>query len=462
MGKRPGKLQLATGIVNNTPFHYRTYEHWQRFRLSRLPVWTPITPEGISMSPFPAFVAALCLVLALPGPGRAASGDFDLPLFIPALTGVPLSRDSDGDGLPDLWELRGYTENGTFVDLPAMEADPWHKDLFVWMDYMVKPGGPSLAPNQTVIDNIKAVFANAPVTNPDGTTGVTIHPLLKNQVEYKAELGKKNDDPSVWTDFDALKNADTGFNAALARSHRYMIWANDYQESGSSGLARNIPATDFIVSLGTFPTPGGTEWEKLGTFIHELGHCLGLKHGGTDDTNYKPNYLSIMSYTFQMSGVYKDGHFGDAGHPLLFDYQRIETPALNETSLDENLGLTGAGSVAGYGTVFYYFSNNACQQVGITDANAAIDWNQDGKIETGVSFGIHCDPDEPAQEEKVTLTAQDNWAHINYSANGLIGPSLTKAERRTRLAEPIPESLKHELNLETYLKLQRLRQSTAP
>ncbi|WP_428562386.1 MAG: hypothetical protein ACP59X_21255 [Solidesulfovibrio sp. DCME] len=414
------------------------------------------------MSPFFAALAALCLVLTLPSPGQAAGGDFELPLFIAPLTGVPLGRDSDGDGLPDVWELRGYTEGGTFVDLPAMGADPWHKDLFVWMDYMVKPDSTSLAPDQTVIDNIKAVFANAPVDNPDGTKGVTIHPLLKNQVAYKEQLGTKGDDASVWTDFDALKDADTDFNAALARSHRYMIWANDYQQSGSSGLARNIPATDFIVSLGTFPTTGGTSWEKLGTFIHELGHCLGLKHGGTDDTNYKPNYLSIMSYTFQMTGLYKDGHFGDAGHPLLFDYQRQDTPALNETDLNETLGLTGAGSVAGYGTVFYYYANQTCRQVNINDANAAIDWNQDGKIEAGVSFGIHCDPDEPAEEDKTTLAAQNNWENINYSADGLIGPGLTKAERKTRQAAPIPESLRHELDRETYRKLQQARQSATP
>ena len=30
--------------------------------------------------------------------------------------------------------------------------------------------------------------------------------------------------------------------------------------------------------------------------MHELGHNLGLRHGGGDDTRCKPNYLSIMSY----------------------------------------------------------------------------------------------------------------------------------------------------------------------
>ena len=32
--------------------------------------------------------------------------------------------------------------------------------------------------------------------------------------------------------------------------------------------------------------------------MHELGHTLGLQHGGADDVNLKPNYLSVMSYAF--------------------------------------------------------------------------------------------------------------------------------------------------------------------
>ncbi len=30
--------------------------------------------------------------------------------------------------------------------------------------------------------------------------------------------------------------------------------------------------------------------------MHELGHNLGLRHGGMDDLNCKPNYLSVMNY----------------------------------------------------------------------------------------------------------------------------------------------------------------------
>ncbi len=407
------------------------------------------------MTASPRALAAACLLVSclLVGPA-AAQEEMDLPLFIPPIV-APITRDTDGDGLPDIWETDGYTSGGTFVDLPGLGADPRRKDLFVWMDYMVKDET-SLAPTQQVIDNIKAVFANAPVDNPDGTTGVTIHPILKNQAPYKESLGVKDDDDSVWDDFDAIKN--NSFDAAYAKSFRYMIWANSYAEGSSSGLARNIPTTDFIVSLGTFTPEGGTRWEKLGTFLHELGHTLGLTHGGSDDLNYKPNYLSIMSYTFQMTGLYRNGQFGEDGFPLYFDYQRMDTPTLNENSLNENLGLTGAGDVSTYGTTFWYLSDGKCKSQNVANANQAIDWNLNGVIETGVAMGLHCDEDEPT-DEKTTLTTQNNWKNINYSANGLIGPSISPLQRQRRLKEPTPASLMRELDWETY---QRLRRSIRP
>ena len=50
--------------------------------------------------------------------------------------------------------------------------------------------------------------------------------------------------------------------------------------------------------------------------MHELGHNLGLRHGGGDDVNYKPNYLSIMNYAFQFAGLRQD-------EPPRFDYSRF-------------------------------------------------------------------------------------------------------------------------------------------
>jgi hypothetical protein len=72
-----------------------------------------------------------------------------------------------------------------FLDLPAMGADPNHKDIFVQADYMVDRGiclpfigcfgGHSHKPKLDAIAAVTQAFANAPVTNPDGTTGIRLH-----------------------------------------------------------------------------------------------------------------------------------------------------------------------------------------------------------------------------------------------------------------------------------------------
>ena len=35
--------------------------------------------------------------------------------------------------------------------------------------------------------------------------------------------------------------------------------------------------------------------------MHELGHTLGLRHGGHDDVNYKPNYHSVHELSLAIS-----------------------------------------------------------------------------------------------------------------------------------------------------------------
>jgi hypothetical protein len=37
--------------------------------------------------------------------------------------------------------------------------------------------------------------------------------------------------------------------------------------------------------------------------MHELGHNLGLHHGGNEDANYKPNQVSVMNYMYQFAGL---------------------------------------------------------------------------------------------------------------------------------------------------------------
>ena len=75
--------------------------------------------------------------------------------------------------------------------------------------------------------------------------------------------------------------------------------------------------------------------------MHEFGHTLSLRHGGGDHTNYKPNYLSVMTYGRQLENFIP-------GRPL--DYSRAALSNLVESSLLESAGI---GGPAGSQTVFF-------------------------------------------------------------------------------------------------------------
>jgi len=83
------------------------------------------------------------------------------------------SPDTDGDGLSDSVEINGYDADGDGrpeVDYKKMGANPYHKDVFVEMDYM-----PGELATEADLDRITEVFASLPLRNPDGTRGVSIH-----------------------------------------------------------------------------------------------------------------------------------------------------------------------------------------------------------------------------------------------------------------------------------------------
>ena len=75
----------------------------------------------------------------------------------------------------------------------------------------------------------------------------------------------------------------------------------------------------------------GTISQQAGTFVHELGHNLNLRHGGQDNVNRKPNYISVMNYAFQLGGI--PPHDPDGPGPLIgrIDYSRAALPTLLET-----------------------------------------------------------------------------------------------------------------------------------
>ena len=336
----------------------------------------------------------------------------------------PNNLDTDGDGLLDGWEVKGVND----IDLKALGADPRKKDVFVEMDFMERSTATrGLAPSADVIRRIIQVFANAPVSNPDGTRGIALHLELGNRVTFDDDLNPYT------TEFAALKRLN--FDTKRAPVFHYMIWANAYGGDTSSGVSMDIPSSDFMVTLGRWDGgKGGTEDQKVGTFIHEFGHNLGLKHGGSDNVNFKPNHISVMNYRWQMRGVLFNGRLGN------FTYQPFALPALAEFSLNESRGLSGPPALASFGTEFTKADGTPKR---VDAAGGPINWNDDGDAtDTNLPLDVNGD-----RVVGILERTPDEWASLNFRG-GTIGSTspLSGLAFAEQLYRPLPPELTEELN----------------
>ncbi|MEM8922046.1 MAG: choice-of-anchor L domain-containing protein [Actinomycetota bacterium] len=403
--------------------------------------------------------------------------------------------DRDGDALPDAWEENGLDiDNDGIIDLdlPALGANPDRKDIFLEIDWMVyryctvpesaftvqivkdkcSTDDGRFKPSAAALADVVEVFANAPVPNPDGTTGITLHidagpdsiknhklgttwgnQARGNKIRFDFYANSNSFGPFYdWTEFDAIKNArfDEALNRNLVQGEdpgfddirknfedvrrdvfHYAVYGNLTEiNQRSSGIARGIGGSDFLVTQGalgcdSLPCAGFSVRQERGTLMHELGHNLGLRHGGSDDELWKPNYLSIMNYSYQLTGLRQNSVDGT------LDYSDFTLDTLDEEDLDETIGLGPDNLVDSFGT--YWWCPNQTENATDNAANA-IDWNCDGDTtDTSVRSDITRGPKQ--QLETLTqLAGFDDWENLIFHGGpiGALGnvdlPTLTANE----------------------------------
>jgi hypothetical protein len=115
-----------------------------------------------------------------------------------------------------------------------------------------------------------------------------------------------------------------------------------YVPTSQSGVAQ-LPGGKAMISLGLWDTINfvGTPEFNASTTLHELGHNVNLQHGGGPPTrtatsisyepNCKPNYLSVMNYSFVAAGMRDDN---GVAH---FDYSRDSYSNVDENFLSDGL-----------------------------------------------------------------------------------------------------------------------------
>jgi hypothetical protein len=419
--------------------------------------------------------------------------------------------DTDGDGLPDCWETGGIDFAGTGVPADRLAlcvqvdtngdgvpdatecADPNHKDLFVEIDYMQyhKPDPKALSQTQSVqtlgVQSVREAFAAAPVANPDTTKGVRIHFQVDEQVTFTSLVGASTShvnqvaftpctgpasaatDLAQAVDFDTVKAANFGTSTergnpnklnAKRLAFRYVLFAhnlvgNPSGGSNGSGCAE-VGGDDAAVTLGSFATTTvdsvshgrGTTDQQAGTFMHEFGHLLGLRHGGQDAFNCKPNYRSVMSYSRQFAGSPITGRRLDYSRsldPLIYvpgttTIDSNKTGVLNEGSiLSPGLNeLDGLGNDQSLRAISPYFPSPDQIAFGpgawsvvtpwplSATAPVAINWNRSfqGKtpsIDTSpVVADINAGANAGCDGSGTFLEGQEDWSNLLYRASAAI------------------------------------------
>lgn len=320
----------------------------------------------------------------------------------------PETMDSDGDYMPDVWEIDGYTKGSEHLDLRKLGAHPFRPDIFVEVDLMQ---GLIYPPVPETWETVQQAFREAPIINP----------LTENGIQLVIELGGMPD-----VDVVVFSKGDTGpksfFTLKTAHFDRvewddvyhYCIWAKALQPPDTmgkiSGMAEPfdvdpIPVgDDFVVGIDAFSisTLFHSTRTQAAVFMHELGHNLGLRHGDNDYA-YHPAHNSVMSYSWMLrTGKLKSWR---KEHPIYFPfyYQRagamevngqLPSPITNAVDYSDGMGRTLDEAALDEGAGVY--------------GGVPIDYNDNGLIEN-----LSYDLDKNGVLNK--LKDVPNWVDLDYS-----------------------------------------------
>ena len=195
------------------------------------------------------------------------------------------------------------------------------------------------------------------------------------------------------------------------------------------------PGSEFMVTLGLWRFDNPTDhicdpyvdcvdrtgtWQvQAGTFMHELGHLIGLSHAGKDPLpNFKPNYQSVMNYHYQtrlLTGPDNKGHvnYSNGGLNQFNEQMLSEAPgALGPALLPYRVRFWGP-TISPNEPASKHCANSPLGSLGVrveAENVSTPDWNRNGTQDPGfTSFDVNCDGDATG-----IFTDFNDWGALNF------------------------------------------------
>ena len=377
-----------------------------------------------------------------------------------AINDVTCNDDVDEDGIPDCSEVNGSTFAG--MDLYTFGARINQKDIFVEVDYIDSTNGGTLdidkgtIPRQEALAKVQDSFARSGYTihfdvgDLYAQDGNTINPSQMdlgggNQVAYSKAVSLGCTSAGV----DARTYKVDNMKVSRKNIFYYMLFGTSQNEDGSGGSSgcAESPGNDSLITLGSWGLNSNSVSSKntlinfqSGTVMHEFGHNLGLSHGGNENKNYKPNYLSVMNYLYQLDGLATigenegDRYYSNKGDECPNDaltnpyYEEPRNFKLDyshgiSTNLDEVNGIVEANGLGREGSVPVDYNCNNNTDETLTNFNVNTSW--DTTIDT--------------------VSDHDDWSVINiifartYSGNS--GISINSSDNNKISINPLMDDM---------------------
>ena len=328
--------------------------------------------------------------------------------------------DIDNDGIPDEWEKNGLDidKDGTIdVDLKAMGAVVGQRDLFVEIDIMNE-----LKISQQSLDIVAEQFKDHDIylhidAGPDSVDYITGKkwgslsksdriPYSKITTLYDTYINEKGKEEIE--NFNAWDDLTNKYFSNERRSvFRHCMFINSFDTKGTSGISRGIPEQSFVITSHGFGNRDDDNTRAIaGTFMHELGHTLGLKHGGSDHSNFKPNDLSIMNYLYQFSGLYGTDEI---------NYSEYVLPEIKENEVDESKGIDPEGIISNPDLGAKWILNNEENYYTKSVSGKSIDFNNDGKIEVLTKIDFY----HGGQDCSVNTASINEWDALIFRGGSI-------------------------------------------